>query len=131
MAGHPNIDLIRRGYKAFGEGDMETLTELIAEDAVWHIGGNNAPTGDYEGRENVFGLFDRLGEMTEGTMQIELHDVVANHDHGVALAAYSAGGSAGTLSSNAADSMHLKDGKITEYWSFPSDQIAWDAYFSG
>lgn len=132
MADHPNVDLIRRGYKAFGEGDMATLTELMAEDAIWHLGGKNALTGDYEGRDNVFGLFAKLGEMTEGTMSIELHEVLANDDHGVALAKVSAGGSSGkTLSVNAADSMHIKNGQITEYWTFPSDEAAWNDYFSG
>ncbi len=39
MSEHPNIELSRRGYAAFGTGDMATLTELIADDAVWHVGG--------------------------------------------------------------------------------------------
>jgi ketosteroid isomerase-like protein len=132
MADHPNVDLIRRGYQAFGEGDMETLSELIAEDAVWHIGGNNALTGEYKGRENIFGLFGRIGEMSEGTMSIELHDVLANDEHGVALAAITAGGSSGkSLSVNSADSMHIRNGQMIEFWTFGSDEAAWDAYFSG
>jgi ketosteroid isomerase-like protein len=44
---------------------MATLAELIAEDAVWHLGGRNSLTGDYEGREAIFGLFARLGQESE------------------------------------------------------------------
>ena len=132
MADHPNIDLARRGYKAFGEGDMETLTELIAEDAVWHVGGNNALTGDYKGREAVFGLFAKFGEMSEGTLSIELHDVLANDDHTVVLTTVTAAGSSGkTLSVNTTDTSHISNGQLTEFWSFGSDQAALDAYFSG
>jgi ketosteroid isomerase-like protein len=132
MADHPNVDIVRRGYKAFGEGDMETLAELMAEEAVWHLGGNNALTGDYKGRENVFGLFGKLAEMSEGTMSIELHDVLANDEHAVALTTVTAAGSSGkTLSVNSADSMHISNGQITEFWTFGSDEAAWDAYFSG
>jgi hypothetical protein len=54
MAEHPNVELTRRGYRAFSEGDM-TLTELIADDCVWHVGGNNVLTGDHKGREAIFG----------------------------------------------------------------------------
>ena len=32
--GHPNEDLIRRGYDAFSSGDMDTLRELFHPDIV-------------------------------------------------------------------------------------------------
>lgn len=130
MGDHPNADLARRGYKAFGEGDMETLTELIADDAVWHVGGNSALTGDYKGREAIFGLFGKIGEMSEGTFSIELHDVLANDDHTVVLNTVSAGGSRGNLSVNSADTSHISNGQIKEFWTFGSDEAAWDAYFA-
>jgi len=56
MAEHPNAELARRGYEAFGTGDMAVLAELIAENAVWHLGGRNRLSGDYEGRDAIFGL---------------------------------------------------------------------------
>ena len=129
MGDHPNADLARRGYKAFGEADMEALTELIAEDAVWHVGGNNVVSGDYKGREAVFGLFGKLGELSEGTMSIELHDVLANDEHTVVLAGITAGGSRGNLAINSADTMHISNGQLKEFWTFSSDEAAWDAYF--
>ncbi len=131
MGDHPNADIARRGYKAFGEGDMETLTETIAEDAVWHVGGNNALSGDYTGHQAIFGLFAKIGEMSEGTMSIELHDVLANDDHTVVLNTVTAGGSRGSLSVNSADTLHISNGQLTEFWSFGSDEAAFDAYFSG
>ncbi len=131
MSEHPNIDLVRRGYTAFGEGDMGTLTELIADDAVWHIGGKNDLTGDYKGREAVFGLFAEIGERSEGTLSIELHDVLANDEHAVVLTSITAGGSRGkTLSINTADTAHIRNGQIVEFWSFGSDTYAWDEYFT-
>ncbi|HEY1003441.1 MAG TPA: nuclear transport factor 2 family protein [Streptosporangiaceae bacterium] len=37
MGSEDNANLVRRGYAAFSTGDMATLTELIADDAVWHV----------------------------------------------------------------------------------------------
>ena len=37
MTEHPNVELTRRGYDAFAKGDLATLSELIAEDAAWHV----------------------------------------------------------------------------------------------
>jgi ketosteroid isomerase-like protein len=37
MVEHPNALLLRRLFDAFCARDRETLTALIAEDAVWHV----------------------------------------------------------------------------------------------
>ena len=49
MAEHPNIAILRRGYDAFATGDVGTVSELIAPDAVWHVGGHHPFSGEYKG----------------------------------------------------------------------------------
>ena len=130
MSEHPNVALSRRGYEAFGSGDMATLTEMIAENCVWHIGGRSRLAGDYEGREAIFGLFAELAQGSEGTMRVEVHDILANDTHATVMTTITAGGSSGkTLSVNTVDSSHVVDGQVTEFWSFGSDQYAWDEYW--
>ena len=130
MGEHPNVELSRRGYAAFGSGDMETLTELIAENAVWHIGGRSRLAGDYEGRDAIFGLFGELAMGSEGTLRIEPHDMLSNDEHSVVLTTVTAGGSSGkTLSVTTVDTSHIVDGQLVEFWSFGSDQYAWDEYW--
>ena len=46
MPDHPNVDQLRRGYEAFGAGDLAAVNELLADDSVLHSPGNNALTGD-------------------------------------------------------------------------------------
>jgi asparagine synthase (glutamine-hydrolysing) len=46
---HANEDLVRQGYKAFGEGDMDTLRSMFAPDAVHVATGNNPLAGEYKG----------------------------------------------------------------------------------
>jgi uncharacterized protein len=45
--GHPNEDLVRRGYDAFSRGDMQTLRELFHPDIVWHAPGRSQLAGDH------------------------------------------------------------------------------------
>ena len=45
MSEHPNAARLRRGHEAFSSGDMDTLTELIAEDTVWHWPGKSPISG--------------------------------------------------------------------------------------
>ncbi|NUK06650.1 nuclear transport factor 2 family protein [Streptomyces lunaelactis] len=78
MAEHPDSALIRRGYAAFGTGDMETLGSLMTADVVHHVPGSNPLSGHHKGRDAVLGLYQRLGTETNGTMQVELEAVMAD-----------------------------------------------------
>lgn len=72
---HPNEDLVRRGFAAFGAGDIATLGELFADDIVWHVGGRSPISGDYKGKDEVFGFFAQLAERAGGTLHVDVHDV--------------------------------------------------------
>ncbi len=57
MTDHPNLEIARAGYEAFASGDLAAVSDLLSDDIVWHSGGNNILTGDYEGKEAVLGFF--------------------------------------------------------------------------
>jgi ketosteroid isomerase-like protein len=131
MAEHPNIQRLREGYDAFARGDLDALRERFAPDIVWHIGGNSPLAGDYKGHDEVFGYFMKLAEMTGGTLKLEIHDLLANDTHAVALTRGSAQREGKSLDMNQVHVFHVNDeGKITEFWGFPEDQAAADAFLS-
>jgi ketosteroid isomerase-like protein len=72
--GHPNEDLIRRGYDAFSGGDMDTLRELFHPDIIWHAPGRGQLAGDHQGVDAVLGYFGRTMEMTGGNFGVEVRD---------------------------------------------------------
>lgn len=78
MSEHPDCALVRRGYEAFGKGDMETMSTLLTADVIHHVPGSNPLSGHHKGRENVLDLFRRLGEETKGTFQVDLESVLAD-----------------------------------------------------
>jgi uncharacterized protein len=73
-------DIIRRGYKAFGEGDMATLGSLYTPDVVQRQGGNNQTSGEYKGVDNVLGLYGKLFELSGGTYAVDLKSVKTEGD---------------------------------------------------
>lgn len=127
---HPNEELIRNGYEAFSKADMEAVTEFFADDIVWHVGGQNPLSGDYRGKDEVIGFFAKLAQTTGGTLSLEIHDVIANDEHGVALVASTAEREGKKLEQRAAHIFHLKDGKAVEFWGFGEDDRAADEFFS-
>jgi hypothetical protein len=127
---HSNVQIVRNAYEAFLSGDMATMGELMSDDIVWHAPGNNALSGTYSGKENVFGFFAKIAEMTDGPMQMDIHDVLANDDHAVTLltATVSRGGNSVDL--RAVHIVHVADGQLTEFWNFQEDQAATDAFWA-
>jgi len=123
---HPNLEISRAGYAAFASGDMATLSDLLADDIVWHSGGNNILTGDYEGKEAVLGFFGRLMQESGGSFKNDVHDMLANDEHGVALVTSSATRGGVSFEGNAVHIFHMRDGKMTEFWSFAEDQSKLD-----
>lgn len=49
-------------------GDREALGRLLAEDAVWHVGGRHL-SSDLQGREAILDYFDAVREETDGTFE--------------------------------------------------------------
>ena len=130
MADHPNAARVRSTYEAFARGDMATLADVFAEDMVWHFPGNHPLAGDHKGRDAVFSILAKSGEMSGGTFNIELHDVLANDDHAVAIQLETGSRGGKQLNQLDVEVFHMKDGKITEWWSFAGDQRGEDAFWS-
>ena len=41
MTDHPNAALLKKGFEAFSQGDTATITNLFAEEVVWHLLGRH------------------------------------------------------------------------------------------
>ena len=124
MSEHPNVEQARRGYDAFAKGDLTTLSELIADDAVWHVKGVGPLDGDYRGRDQIFGFFGRLAEETGGTFRLDVHDILANDDHTVTLATLSASRGGKSVETSVVNVSHNRGGQITEFWTATTDPRA-------
>ena len=126
---HPNEDLMRKGYAAFGSGDLAALNDLFSDDVVWHSPGHNQLSGDQRGKDEVFAQFGKIVELTGGTFKLDLHDVLANDDHGVALLTATAQRDGKELNDHSVQVFHLKDGKVTESWLHVGDEQKSDEFW--
>lgn len=127
---HENEDVLRRGYEAFGKGDMDTLNGLFADDVVWHTPGNSPIAGDYKGKQEVFAFFGKIAELAGGSFKLDIHDILANDEHGVVLVTSTGTRDGKRLDDNSVNVFHIENGKVTEFWAHNSDQSAVDEFWS-
>jgi len=67
-----NEDTVRRGYDAFGQGDMDTLRSIMTPDVVQNVPGNSRISGEYKGIDSVLGYYGKLFELTGGNFKADL-----------------------------------------------------------
>ena len=128
---HPNEEIVRQGYKAFGEGDLDTLRSLFAPDAVHSAAGNNPLSGDYNGIDEILGYYGKLFELSDGTFRAELETVRVEGDS-TAIAKHRNKGERGgkTLDQGETLTFTISDGKITRVVEHHDDPAAYDAFWS-
>ncbi|HEV2070264.1 MAG TPA: nuclear transport factor 2 family protein [Acidimicrobiales bacterium] len=129
---HPNVDLLRKGYDAFGNGDLDTIrNEVFSRDMVLHVAGRSPLSGDYQGVDRVFEFFGKLFELSGGTFALELHDAVANDHHAIGLSSVSAQRDGKTLDgAKGVEIYHVQDGRVTEAWFTTEDDYSFDEFWS-
>jgi ketosteroid isomerase-like protein len=126
----PNEELVRRGFDAFATGDVDTLRQLFDQDAIWHVPGRSPLSGDHRGLDAILGFLARTMELTGGTFRADVHDVVANNEHAVALYVTRGEYEGRTLESRDVLVSHIRNGKLAEAWLLSADLYAVDEFFS-
>ena len=111
---HPNATLFRRGYEAFNAGDMDTIRGLFDEHIVWHAGGRSRFSRDTHGIDETLGFFLELVQASDGTFHLDVHDIVANDDHAVALVTSHQEIGGVKYQDLGAHVVHMKDGKVDQ-----------------
>jgi ketosteroid isomerase-like protein len=126
-----NVAIMRRAYEAFNAGDIETLTELFDESAVWHLPGRSSMANDYQGRDATLAYFGRIGQETGGSFRAELQDLTADDDDRVVGIQRSTAERNGKhLDVGDCIVFQLKDGRITDGREHFEDLYAWDEFWS-
>ena len=126
---HPNATLFRKGYEAFNRGDMDYIRETFDPNVVWHVAGRDKFAGDKRGIDATLEFFGQLLQESGGTFKLDVHDVVANDEHAVAIVSSHIEKDGKAADSKAAHVVHVRDGKITESWFFAEDPYSFDELF--
>jgi ketosteroid isomerase-like protein len=121
-----SVALIRDSLDAFNRGDVEAAAEFLADDVEWHEIGRAEPI------VGKAALAARYGAAIPGwEITAELHDVLANDDHAIALVTATAGMGGRSFTYRTAEIFHIRDGKIAARWAFSDDTAAINAFFAG
>lgn len=126
MSDHPNAARYRALSDAMRDGDMSQMMDAIADDVEWWEIGSSDPIS---GKAALMARMESLA--ADGDISGDLHDVVANDDHMVALITATATRGDESLEYRVAEIYHVNaDGQVTHRWAFSDDTERIAAFFS-
>lgn len=132
MAEHPNVALIREMFAAMDRGDVSFLEDHIADDIVWHTGGNSRAAGVRRGKDEVRQM---MGAMPGDAMKAQTHAIIGDDDHTVVLGtAVVTAPSGKSVEYNYVNVFHVTGDKVTEVWGLSENDAetdpVWDEFYS-
>lgn len=136
MAEHPNVQRLRRGFEIrtggeFGPEEMAYLDDLFDDDIFWHGSGHGQFSQGAQGKENVFLMFGKVAEETNGTFQMTVDEIYADDTHGIVTTHVVADRGDKHYEWREVDVFHLTpEGRVKDFWGIPEDQDALDAFFN-
>lgn len=126
---HPSVARAQASIDAFNAGDMTALSDFYADDVVWHVAGRHGLSGDYTGRADLMGYFERVREQTGGTLRLEPEAILAS-DSTRRCTSVTGTRDGRSLDVTLAEALTVGlDGRWNEFWSLAEDQDAVDAFW--
>jgi ketosteroid isomerase-like protein len=126
-----NGALVRAAYDAFSRGDIPSAMAAMADDIVWHVPGRGPLSRDYRGHAEVLGFFGHFMQLSDGTFQLRVDDVLAKDDRVVVLCTTSAQRGGRRWSSPQVHVWTVKDGKATTFREYAGDEQTEDEFWRG
>jgi ketosteroid isomerase-like protein len=117
MSADQNKQTSEGGYAAFSRGDAEGALSTISDSVEWVVGGDNALTGVYHGKDEVGGMWAKLGGRGFST---EPSEFLADGDKVVVRTTWRVGGD----ESRAVDvASYDASGKVAHFESFGGEDV--------
>jgi ketosteroid isomerase-like protein len=129
MSEHPNTTLARSLVADFSRGDLAAVSAYFADEAGWDLPGRSAVAGRYEGPEQIVGFLARAYELSGGTLQLKVIDIMGSDWGAVQIQHVLAHHDGRVLDCVEVLAHEIVDGKIVRTYHRP-DQGAIDSFFS-
>lgn len=123
--------LLRKAFAAVESRDSVALQGIFHPDVVWHDLAMNNPLGsEHIGLGAVLTFLAAIFEASTDSLHVDLHDVFANDEHGVALARLTASRQGRSLDDKTVFVVHFDGNKVREVFAYSEDPGKVNAFWS-
>jgi ketosteroid isomerase-like protein len=122
---------IEEGLKLVNEGKLTEFGSFLADDVVWHVGGNHRLSGTYHGRTAVVDYLVKSRDLTDGSLRLQPVDILASDDHAAIFLQATGQRDGRQMDAFLAEAVTFAaDGRWAEYWAISDQQDALDEFWN-
>jgi uncharacterized protein len=130
MNKHPNAVLLEKLYADFAKGDLASVLAACADNVTFQVPGKGKVAGKYNKQSFAQEFAMKLGELSDGTLKLEIHDILASDRHAVALSTAHLARKGKTLEYRTAHVWRFENGKPVACYEYPRDLYQFDDIWS-
>jgi ketosteroid isomerase-like protein len=127
---HANEEMLARFYAAYAGRDAEAIAGQLTDDAFVLIPGRGPLGGVYRGRTEAVGFFSTVWEQAPDGFALDLHEVLANDEHGLVIVKVTAQRGDARYDEWETHVHELSDGSSAGVFVYWNDIEPAEAYFS-
>ena len=127
---HPNASVLEKIYADFTKGDLPAILSACADNMTFNVAGKSKLAGKYTKDNAIPGFFTQLSALSGGTLQVEVHDILASDRHGVVLCTDTVMKNGDKVQLRTVHVWRFEAGKPVAWYEYPRDMYQYDAVWS-
>jgi ketosteroid isomerase-like protein len=122
---HPYVIILEKLYADLSRGDLSAVLNACAEDMTFQVPGRSSLAGKYT-RHTFSDLATKWKTLSSGTVQIEIHDILASDQHAVVLCSDRLEINGKKHEYRVAHIWRFQNAKPVAWYEYPRDLYAFD-----
>lgn len=127
---HPNAQHLARLYENFQAGKIADVLAMVADQCTFQLAGRSKLAGKYDKATFASKFLTTMGELSGGSFQMEVHDILASDRHGLVLATDKLMRGGKPVEYRTVHVWRFENGKPVAWYEYPRDLYAYDAIWS-
>ena len=127
---HPHAVLLSKLYHALSEGNPQLLLDACAPQMTFQIAGKSPLAGKYTKENFISGLIAQQKARSDGTYQLEVHDILASDLHATVLGTSKVTRGGKTTELRTVHVWRFDQGMPVAGYEYPRDLYQFDAIWS-
>jgi ketosteroid isomerase-like protein len=127
---HPNASILEKIYADFARGDIASVLKVCDEKMTFQIAGKSKLAGKYDRSNFESGFFTQLKEMSGGSFQSDVHDILASDLHAAVLATQKLTRHGKPIEYRTVHIWRFQGGKPVAWYEYPRDLYQYDSTWS-
>lgn len=125
-----HAELLHKFYQAYSLGDVPAMLACCADDVTFQVMGKSPLAGKFDRRTFASNLLQRMRELSAGTHQMEVHDILASDLHGMVLVTHKLRRNGTPHEYRAAHVWRIQGAKLVAWYEYARDLYQFDAIWS-